>query len=130
MIIYPDENYDSWISDDDANEYFETRLYVDEWDAANKEAALQTAFRSLNELDLDIDLDEDDTPVEALMQAQCEQALHEVKHNFDSQIVQGVGLGGLLSVKFTQNKNYPRYSQRALSILRPYLLAKTISRTR
>jgi hypothetical protein len=26
MIVYPDDNFDSWISEDDAGTYFETRL--------------------------------------------------------------------------------------------------------
>ena len=52
MIIYPTSNFESWISEDDADTYFESRLNVSAWDTANKEVALMTAFRSLQELDL------------------------------------------------------------------------------
>jgi hypothetical protein len=46
MIVYPDEDYDSWIDEYAADEYFETRLNADLWDTANKEAALITAFHA------------------------------------------------------------------------------------
>ena len=127
MIIYPDENYTSWISEDDADEYFETRLNAAEWDAADPEMALQTAFRSLNELDLDIDLDEDESPLQALKQAQCEQAIHELKNELDNQSLESMNLSGGLPVKI---KPAPRYSERALAILRPYIVMPTVSRLR
>lgn len=41
MIVYSDENYDSFISEDDADKYFETRLNASAWDTASKEPALQ-----------------------------------------------------------------------------------------
>ena len=57
LIEYPNSDYNSWISD--ADEYFESRLNADAWDAlTNKEPALITAFRSLAELNLDIVFDE------------------------------------------------------------------------
>ena len=132
MIVYPDDNYDSWISEDDADTYFEGRLNVDEWLGAEQpEAALMTAFRSLNELSLDLsDLEEDEDLLTALKQAQCEQALHELKHDLSTAKVQGVSLGGLLSVKFSGDQRPPRYSDRALAILRPYVTGRTVTRTR
>ena len=147
MIIYPDENYNSWISEDDADEYFENRLNADVWDTANKEAALMTAFNSLNELDLNIEyedeaegdltLSSDYTDVEAakildcMKRAQGEQALHELKNDLDAQAISGFSFGGMLSVKIPANQTPPsRYSERALSILRPYTVTRTVTRTR
>ena len=148
MIVYPTSNFDSWISVADAQTYLSTRLHADEWHAlssdAEKEVALQTAFRSLSGLDLNITFDDDGlisstayTGTEqakiltALEQAQCEQALHELKFDVDAQAVKNVSLGGMLS--FTLNpgeEKPPRYSERALATLRPYLRARTVSRVR
>lgn len=149
MITYPSSGYDSWISVADAEAYLATHLRVDEWDAlssdAEKEIALQTAFRSIKGLDLSITFDDDDDLISstayttteqgkiltALEGAQCEQALHELKFDVDGQAVKSVSLGGALS--FTLNSGEekpPRYSERALAILRPYLRARTLSRFR
>lgn len=147
LIEYPETGYNSWINESDADEYFETRLNADAWDTANKEAALQTAFNSLNELNLNIEfkdeaegdltLSSDYTDVEAakildcLKRAQCEQCLHELKHDLDSPKITGLSLGGVLSVKLPANQETPsRHSERALSILRPYILGRTVTRTR
>lgn len=127
MIIYPDENYTSWVSEDEADEYFESRLNASEWDAANKEMALQTAFRSLNELNLNIDLEADESPLQTLKQAQCEQAIHELKHQLDDQSLESLSLAGGLAVKIIPA---PRYSERALAILRPYIVIPSVNRTR
>ncbi|HEC61673.1 MAG TPA: hypothetical protein ENI27_05400 [bacterium] len=130
MIVYPNENYVSWISEDDADQYFETRLNAGTWDNANKEAALMTAFRSINELNLNVDPTETDQ-LTALKQAQCEQALHELKSDIDGQAISGLTLGGLLSVKMPADQTSPdRYSKRAISILRPYMVVGTVTRTR
>ena len=148
MIVYPNSNYDSWISIADAEAYLATHLRVDEWDAlatdAEKEVALQTAFRSINGLDLNVTFDdagvisstaytstEQGKILTALERAQCEQALHELKFDIDNQGVKSVSLGGMLS--FTLNpgdEKPPRYSERALAILRPYLQARTVTRVR
>ena len=144
LIVYPTENYNSWISGDGADEYFENRLNADEWATANTETALITAFSSLAELDLDIEFDSDkllsDTAysdsekaeiLSDLQQAQCEQALHELKHDLDSLNISRMSLGGLLSVNFPANQDQtPRYSERCLAILRPYIMARTVARTR
>ena len=145
MIVYPNTDYDSWISEDLADVYFETRLNADTWfAAANKEAALMTAFRSLAELNLNLTLDDDgimssdvytdieaETILAALKQAQCEQALHELIHDLDNPNIAGLSLGGLISVKLPVNQTPPlRYSERALLILRPYIVAQTVTRTR
>ena len=145
MIVYPDENYNSWISEDDADEYFETRLNADAWDAlTNKEPVLMTAFRSLAEFNLNITLDDNgvmssdvytdveaETILTALKQAQCEQALHELINDLDNPKISGLSFSGLLSVKLPANQTPPpRYSERALLILRPYIVGRTITRTR
>ena len=145
MIVYPEENYNSYCDEDFAFEYFETRLNADAWDAlSNKEPALMTAFRSLAELNLNITFDdygiissdvytdaEAETILTALKQAQCEQALHELMHDLDNPKISSLNIGGMLSVKLPPDNTKPeRYSPRALSILRPYILGRTITRTR
>ena len=130
MIVYPDDNFDSWIDEDGADLYFETRLHADPWDAAtDKSAALVTAFHSLNELDLTVD-PTDTAQLDALQRAQCEQALYELEHNPEGPGISGLSIAGLLSVKTEQKSPPPRYSQRAVAILRPYLTAPSIKRTR
>jgi len=130
MIVYPDDNYDSFISEADADEYFETRLNADKWDTANKEAALMTAFRSLQELNIEIDLTDSDQ-LTALKNSQCEQALHELINALDNPGVTSMSLGGVLSVKLDPGHVPPdRFSKRALAILKPYLSISTIARTR
>ena len=148
MIVYPTDNYDSWINLDDADTYFETRLNSDQWDASGdeiKEAALQTGFRSLNELDFNLIFKTDKTLSDsyytatqiteiltALKQAQCEQALHEIKNDPDGQAIERVNLGGLLSISLPKKKTKepPRYAQRAIAMLKPYIKAPTVTRTR
>jgi hypothetical protein len=131
MIIYPDPNFNSYISEDDADAYFETRLNADQWDTASKEAALITAFQSLAELELTIDPTESDQ-LTALKTSQCEQALYELENDPDSLGISSLNLGGgLLSVKIPESKTPPpRFSKRALSILRSYLSGRSIKRTR
>jgi len=119
MIVYPNTGYDSFISLDDAETYFSTRLHSDEFVSAsdaNQGAALITAFRSINELDLTIDPTESDQ-IQALKDAQCEQALYELKEDLDSQNLTSFDLLGIK----TSKKELPRYSQRALAILSPYI---------
>ena len=145
MIVYPEENYNSYCDEDFAFEYFETRLNADAWDAlSNKEPALMTAFRSLAELMLNISFDEDEiissdiytdaeaeTILTALKQAQCEQCLHELIHDLDNPKISSLNLGGILSVKIPTNQTPPpRHSERALAILRPYIVGRTVTRTR
>ena len=131
MIVYPDDNFGSWISEDEAGTYFETRLNADPWDAcSNREAALITAFHSLNELDLTVDLT-DTAQLDALQRAQCEQCLHELRNDLDGSAISSFNLGSLLSVKLPESKVPPsRYAQRALAILRPYITARSVTRTR
>ena len=148
MIVYPNSNYDSWISVADAEAYLATRLRIDEWDAlasdAEKEVALQTAFRSINGLDLSVTFDDagvisttayTDTEqakiLTALELAQAEQSLHELQFDIDNQGVKSVSLGGMLSFTLNPGEEKPlRYSERALATLRPYLRARTLSRFR
>ena len=144
MIVYPTTDFDSWISEEDADSYFETRLNTDEWDSCTiKEATLQTAFRSLAELDLNIEFDDEGLISETtytaseiaailkdLQQAQLEQALWELKHDLDSLAVENVSLGGMLSFKFNEGEKPERYSPRTIQILRPYIQIGVVSRTR
>lgn len=119
MIVYPVAGYNSFISLDDALEYFKNRLHSDEfltepWTV--QEPALITAYRSIIELDLTIDPTEADQ-IQALKNAQCEQALHELKEDLDSQNVRYFALQGIMTTK----TELPRYSQRTMAILRPYI---------
>lgn len=121
MIIYPDTGYNSFISLADAILYFRTRLHSDDflsqgWNV--QEPALITAYRSIKELDLTIDPTEADQ-IQVLKDAQCEQALHELKEDLDSQNINSLVLMGIKTTK----TELPRYSQRAMAILRPYISA-------
>lgn len=132
MIVYPDDNYNSWIAEDDADAYFESRLNAEPWDTANKEAALITAFQTLAELNLTVDPTETEQLI-ALQEAQLEQSLHElINGTGDSLGISSLSLGGgLLSVKVPESKTQPpRYSKRALGILRSYLSGRSVKRTR
>ena len=141
LIAYPETDYNSWISEEDADAYFETRLYNEDWTGAAgdlKPMSLQTAFRSLQELSLELedlesdDQDEVDNLLTALQRAQLEQALHELKFELDAQVVKSVSLGGLLSASMQSGPDATpdRYSSRALALLAPYRTIKTISRKR
>jgi hypothetical protein len=146
LISYPTENYNSWLTEDEAIEYFESRILNDnKWDSCTqKEAALQTAFRSLAELNLDITFDDDKvisatdyTTTEAadiltaLQQASCEQALHELMNDLDSPPITSMTLGGMVSAKIPDKFAKPaRFSSRVLAILRPYIIARTVTRAR
>jgi hypothetical protein len=131
MIIYPESGYASFLSEEDADSYFESRTHSSIWDhATNKEAALMTAYRSLQELDIVLDLSEADQ-LKAIQQAQAEQCLHELNHNLDTIRISGLTLGAMLKVKIPSDQGQPpMYSPRALAILKPYLRGKTISRAR
>ena len=139
LTVYPSTNYDSWISWDDAEEYFKTRMNNDSWtdeDQVAQEVALQTAFRSLEELSLDLtDLDSDVSDevaaiLKALTQAQCEQALHELTFDVDGVDVKSISLGGLLSMSVQEGEKAARFSPRALKMLANYRTIRTIARIR
>lgn len=133
ITVFPNDGYDSFISEADADTYFSSRLNADQWATADKEAALKTAFRSLSELDIVITDSTDAATLQALASANAEQALHELVNisSMDGQAFSGLQLGGLLSVKIPENKTPPaRFSPRAMAMLRPYLQGKTIARTR
>ena len=148
LIAYPTANYNSWGTLAEALAYFEARLHVDEWDAAEEPtqtAALLMAFRSLNELDFDLQWKADKTLADtytdaqkaeilaALKQAQCEEALYLLRLDVDEvQSVQAVSLGGMLSVRLESSGKYPppQHSRRALDILRPILKGRAVRRFR
>jgi len=129
MIVYPDTNCDSWISEEEADTYFEGRLNSDEWDESIKEVALITAFRDLNLIvKLDIDLFSDETPLSVLKAAQCEQALYLLKQDVDFKGVDSLSLSPSFFVKL--GKREPRICFNATKILSDYIVMKTIARTR
>jgi len=129
MIVYPNENFDSFVSQSDAYAYFATRLHSKAWDSANAQSALMTAYRSLQELDIVINLMDADA-LKAIKQAQMEQALHEVREDRDDRLVSSFMLGGVLNVNMDSKDRPGRYSRRALAILKPYLRAPVVTRTR
>lgn len=129
MIVYPAENYNSFVSKSEANSYFSERLYSDDYINIDgysnaKEKALVTAFHSICELDITID-PTDTVQLQALKRAQCEQALYELKNNIENQFSYLATAGMMMS-----KKELPRYSERAMAILRPYITAGTVSRIR
>ena len=128
MIVYPTENYDSFVSEEDAEDYFLTRLNSDEWNSGVAENALMTAFQTLKTIDIVIDLS-DTAQLKAMKQAQMEQAYHEIT-KLNTNPLESVSLGGLLSVKMDTKKEAEIYSERVLAILRPYMKTPTINRIR
>lgn len=148
LIAYPDAGYNTWIDQDGAEAHFASRLHTDDWlaaDAATQAAALIMAFRSLNELEFNLwwKLDktladrysdaQKDEILAALKQAQCEEAFYLLRYDADEvQSVQGVSLGGMLSVKLESSGQnpLPRHSQRAMDILRPLLKGRAVARFR
>ncbi len=147
MIVYPTSNYSSWISEADSHTYFANRLNASVWDGADAESALMTAFNSLKELNLNIEFENEAegdltlsssySAIEAakildcLQRGQSEQALHELKNDLDAQALSSFSFGGMLKVQLPKSETPPpRYSERALNILRPFLIARTVIRTR
>jgi hypothetical protein len=137
MPVYPAADYESWISIEDADTYFESRLNSETWINLefdlDKSIALRTAFRVLGMLTLtldDLDTIRRAELLKALQEAQCEQALHELKSDLDAQSATSVSIGGLLSVKMPEKKKWDRYSERAIAILRPWLSLPSIKRFR
>jgi hypothetical protein len=129
MIVYPETGYNSFVSVEEAHEYFTDRLNAGAWDAADQPAALKTGFRSLATLEIVIDLSEA-AALQAIKNAQCEQALWESTYNRDEPAARGVSIGGLISAQFFEQGKPERYAPRALEMLRPYLRARTVSRIR
>ena len=128
MIIYPTDNYDSFVSEEDAEDYFLTRLNSDDWNSGVAENALMTAFQTLKTIDMVMDLS-DTAQLEAIKQAQMEQAYYELTKT-NTKPLESVSLGGLLSVKMDTKKEAGIYSERALAILKPYMRTQTINRLR
>jgi hypothetical protein len=128
MIVYPTENYDSFVSEEDAEDFFLTRLNSDEWKTEVAENALMTAFQTLKTIDMVIDLS-DMAQLKTIKQAQMEQAYHELI-KLNTEPLESVSLGGMLSVKMNTKKQAGIYSERALAILKAYMRTQTINRLR
>lgn len=108
MIVYPDSGYNSFVSLEDANTYFNDRLNVSQWDdVAKQEPALISAYRSLNELDITIDPTVA-VELQAVKDAQCEQALWELAHDSDMIAATSISLAGMVSVKIPPKARHPR----------------------
>jgi hypothetical protein len=129
MIVYPETGYQTWISEDEADEFFETRINSEKWDSSNKEAALVTAFNDINLLlNLDVNLLEDETPLPVLKAAQAEQAYYLATSDLDNRRVESVNLGSGLYVKLGERE--PRIAANAVEILSHYLILKSVERYR
>lgn len=122
LIAYPDVGYNTWIDEDGAKEHFESRLHTDDWlaaDASTQAAALLMGFRSLNELEFDLWWKLDKTLadrysvakkaeiLDALKQAQCEEALHLLRHDLDALNIQAASLGGCSHSSLTPARIHP-----------------------
>ena len=143
MIVYPTTNYNSWISESDAEDYFENHLNADSWDAlTNFEPVLITAYRALKELSLNIVFASDKTISSAvytvaevgeilqdLQFAQCEQSLHELNDYIYGQQIDYLALSGL-TIKMPTHAKTERFSPKAMAILRPNIQAPVVQRFR
>ena len=143
MIVYPTENYTSWISEDDAETYFENHLSAGSWDAlSNYEPVMITAFRALQELSLNIVFADDktissavysDSEISEILQdlkfAQAEQMLHELDTDIYGQQLDFLSLSGL-TVRMPKDSKPERFSPKAIAILRPYIQAPVMKRYR
>ena len=140
LVVYPSDNHDSWISLTDANTYMLKRLHTQTWTGTldnDLNAALQMAFRTMEELNIDLDYLTTGTTDQAaallvvLKRAQCEQALYELENSESARDVSALGLDGLIDVKFSKGSGkVSRYSDRALAILRDYLSGFVTKRKR
>ena len=77
LTVYPNDDFDSWVSYDEADSYFDGRINTDPWDRVDvivQERALKTAFRSMSELTIDLsDLDSADDGVKNAMETALKQ---------------------------------------------------------
>ena len=83
MIVYPTTNYNSWISEDDVENYFENHLSATSWDALSEyEPVMITAFRALKELSLNIAFADDKTISSAIYSAsEIAEILQDLKYS-------------------------------------------------
>ena len=130
LIKYPTTDYNSFVDEEEADAYFEGRLHASAWDTTSKEAALLTAYRSLQELDITIDPTDSDQ-LALVEKAQLEQALYEASRDVDSPAISSMNLGGLVAVKLPANQiPQPRYSPRAMALLKAFMVTHVVERTR
>jgi len=143
MIVYPTTNYNSWVSEDDTEDYFENHLNAGSWDAlSNYEPVMTTAFMALQELSLNFVFADDktisstaytDSEISDILQdlqfAQCEQMLHELDNDIYGQQLDFLSLSGL-TVRMPKDSKPERFSPKAMAILRPYIQASVVQRYR
>lgn len=130
LIKYPETDYNSFVDEAEADTYFEGRLHANVWDTTQKEAALLTAYRSLEGLNITID-PTDSAQLDLIERAQLEQALFEAARDVDAPAFSSMNLGGLLAVKMPSSQiPQPRYSPRAMALLKAFMTTSVIERTR
>jgi len=142
LTVYPTTDYDTWLNLTDANEYMLERLHTEAWTGTLDEdliKAMQMAFRTMQELDIDLAYLDTSTATAAqtaallvaLKRAQCEQALYEIENSESARDVSALGLDGLIDVKFSKGSGkVSRYSDRAVALLRDYLKGHVTNRFR
>lgn len=125
LVNYPTEAYNSFVSVEDADEYFSDRLNAEAWDAfdeSKKEKLLIRGFRVITSY-----VDEDSVPLVDLQMAQMEQALYEYRFSPDSYIdpLTSVSVDGV-EADFAKNI-VARLAPEVVLLLRPYRRMKTIN---
>lgn len=132
LIAFPNTNYNSWITEAEANAYFEDRLYCAEWiGSTEKGKALIHAFRQLNTLNIEIDLDTNAEPLSQLQAAQCEQALHLLQNDPTAPGICSVSISGGMEVKLGSDADEKElYSPQALTLLYKFMRVPVFRRTR
>ena len=130
IIAYPETGYNSWVTEDAADEYYDGRLNASAWDTCDTEAALLTSFQSLQELTITID-PTDSAQLEILKKAQLEQVLHLLVTDVDGPALAALSFGGMVSVKLQKDQSAPaRHSNRVFALLQPYMSMNVMTRTR
>jgi hypothetical protein len=125
LVSHPTAGYNSFISVEDADDYFADRLNAEAWDAfedSKKEKLLIRGFRVITSY-----VDEDSVPLVDLQMAQMEQALYEYRFSPDSFIdpVSSVTVDGL-KADFARNV-VARLAPEVVSLLKPYKKMNTVS---
>ncbi len=86
----------SWVTEDEADEYFEARVTADDYwtvDAADNIPALITAYKWLNAGKWDFPT----TPLQPMKDAQCEMALFLIQHQPDLDLRMGLQVQGVIA---------------------------------
>lgn len=124
MIVFPEANYTSFISAEDADDYLSESIHASDLAGIDTETLLFSAFRTISGFDISFD-PTDTVALQALKNAQCEQAIREWQiwktRKYSSLEDNGLKI---------KRRNHPPVSDRALNFLRPYMKTPTITLSR